>query len=152
MKELEVKRDNRGILVEVFKMPLGGQVHYVVSKPGVIRGKHYHTRKVEEFCVIQGQGNLILTDLNTKITTVYSVSGEKPVLISVPKNTVHELVNVADEDMITLVWNSEIFDPKDPDTITYVECSICRKEISDNDYHTYGSQCKECRTKGWSDI
>jgi UDP-2-acetamido-2,6-beta-L-arabino-hexul-4-ose reductase len=150
--KLEVKQDNRGILVEVFKNPGFGQIHYITSKPGVIRGKHYHTRKIEQFCVIKGKAELKLKDIKTRANFVYEVSGKTPEIINVPINTVHEIKNTGKEEMICLVWNSEVFDPKDPDTIPYIECSICHNEISDEDYHKYGSQCTYCRMRGWSDV
>jgi len=150
--KLEVKSDARGILVEVFKNSGFGQVHYITSKPGVTRGKHYHTRKTEEFCVIQGEAELKLKNLSTGSVIVHRLSGINPELISVPKNTVHDLKNIGDTDMLCLVWNSEVFDPKDPDTIAYIECNECKKQITDEDYHTFGALCKECRLRGWSDI
>lgn len=150
--KLEVKEDTRGVLVEVFKNSGFGQVHYITSKPGVTRGKHYHTRKTEEFCVIKGKAELRLKNIKTKNEKIYNLNGNTPELIQVKAGIVHELTNTGKEEMVCLVWCSEVFNPKDTDTIPYIECAVCHKEISDDEYHNFGGLCSKCRLRGWTDI
>ena len=64
-QKLEIKSDPRGSLLEVFKSPEWGQVFYSTSKPGVTRGNHYHTRKLEKFCVIEGQAMIRMRNRQT---------------------------------------------------------------------------------------
>jgi len=115
-EDLLIKEDPRGKLIEIFKIPNFGQIHYSTSKPGVIRGNHYHTRKIEKFCVIEGQGKICLRNRETNKRKEFLVSGDKPQVIEMTINWTHNIQNVGKTEMKLLVWNSEIFNPQDPDT------------------------------------
>ncbi len=115
-QQLEIKTDQRGNLVEVFKVPGTGQMFYSTSKPGVVRGNHYHTRKIERFCVIEGQGKIRLRNRETGDVREYLVSGAAPEVIDMPINWTHNVQNVGEGEMTLLVWVNEVFDPNDPDT------------------------------------
>lgn len=115
-KRLKIKTDERGKLVEVFKIPDVGQVFYSTSHPGIIRGNHYHTRKKEYFCVIEGQAKIRMRDRASSKIEEYSVSGAHPELIEIPIGWVHNIQNTGDTEMKLLVWVNEVFDPKDSDT------------------------------------
>jgi len=115
-KKLEVKEDNRGKLIEIFKFPGFGQVHYSTSKPRVIRGNHYHTRKREMFCVIEGKAKIRLKNRETNEIKEYNVTGSEPQIIDMPINWAHNIQNIGDTEMKLLVWTNEVFDPNDPDT------------------------------------
>lgn len=120
MKEelLKTREDERGKLVEVFKVPGFGQVFFSISKPGVVRGNHYHKRKVEKFCVIEGEAEISLRNRQTEELKSYLVSGKKPQVVPIPVNHAHNIINVGNSEMKLLVWANEIFDPKDSDTFS----------------------------------
>lgn len=115
-QKLEIKTDERGGLMEVFKIPEAGQVFYSTTKPNVTRGNHYHTRKKELFCVIEGRAEIKLRNRDTNEIEVHLVSGEKPEVVEIKTNWTHNIKNVGDSEMKLLVWANEVFNPKDPDT------------------------------------
>ncbi len=116
MSKLEVRQDERGKLVEIFKIPNVGQIFYSTSVPGAVRGNHYHTRKKEYFCVIEGTGRISLRDRESGERKEYLVSGEAPEVVAMPLNWTHNIENIGGGEMKLLVWTNEIFDPEDPDT------------------------------------
>jgi len=118
IEQLEIKKDSRGKLIEIFKIPNFGQIHYSTSKPGVIRGNHYHTRKIERFCIIEGQGKIILRNRKTNERKEFTLSGQKPQVIEMPINWTHNVKNIGNTEMKLLVWTNEIFDPNNPDTFS----------------------------------
>ena len=115
-KKLEIKEDERGKLIEIFKIPDFGQVLYSTSKPGVVRGNHYHTRKQEKFCVINGKAKIRLRNIETDELKEYYVSGEKPEVADMIIGWTHNIENIGKDELKLLIWISEVFDPKDPDT------------------------------------
>ena len=115
-EKLEIKKDERGKLIEIFKIPGIGQVFYSTTKPGVIRGNHYHTRKIEKFCVIDGKGKIKLRNRKTNEIEEYIVSGDNPEIIEMKLNWTHNIENTGDNEMKLLVFVNEIFNPNDPDT------------------------------------
>lgn len=115
-KKLEIKSDPRGNLVEIFKVPGMGQVFYATSHPGVVRGNHYHTRKKEWFCVIEGNAKIRLRNRETNEIAEYDVSGSAPELVEMTVGWTHNIKNTGEGEMKLLVWANEIFDPEDPDT------------------------------------
>lgn len=116
VQKLKIHQDQRGKLIEIFKIPGCGQVYLVTAYPGVVRGNHFHKRKTEKFCVIEGKARLNLRNQETNKKKTYRLTGEKPEVVSVPTNHVHNIVNVGDSQMVFLSWVDEIFDPKNPDT------------------------------------
>lgn len=115
-QKLTVKEDSRGGLMEVFKVPNAGQMFYVTSVPGATRGNHYHIRKKETYCVIEGKGKILMRDRKSGHIEEYVVSGEKPETIEIPVNWTHNIENIGEGEMKLLVWTNEIFNPDDPDT------------------------------------
>lgn len=115
-EKLEIKEDARGKLVEIFKIPGMGQVFYSTSKPGITRGNHYHVRKVEKFCVIEGKAKIGLRNRETNELKEYCVFGNEPQIVEMTVNWTHNIKNIGDTEMKLLIWTNEIFDPKDPDT------------------------------------
>lgn len=115
-EHLEIKSDDRGSLIEVFKLPDVGQVFFSTSKPGVIRGNHYHTRKREWFCVIEGEAIIRMKNIETEEIKEYSVFGTNPELVEMPVNWTHNIENTGSGIMKLIAWVNEIFDPNDPDT------------------------------------
>lgn len=108
--------DERGSLVEVIKLAQGGQVFFSTTKPGVIRGNHYHTRKIEWFCVLRGDATIRLRRVGESEVREFRVSGAEPQFISIPTFYTHSIENIGDTELLTVFWCNEIFDEQDPDT------------------------------------
>jgi UDP-2-acetamido-2,6-beta-L-arabino-hexul-4-ose reductase len=115
-EKLEIKGDERGDFIEIFKVPGKGQTSYSTTKPGITRGNHYHTRKEESFCVIEGEAKIRLRNINTNEMKEFDVSGENPETVKIPPNWTHNITNTGDKEMVLLMWISEVFNPEDPDT------------------------------------
>ncbi len=113
---LELNADNRGHLIEAIKTRCMGQVFYSSTNPGITRGNHYHTRKIERFCVVNGDAIIQLRRLGTDEVIEYEVSGETPVTIDMPVFYTHNITNCGDTTLLTLFWSNEFFDPEDSDT------------------------------------
>ena len=113
----QVHADNRGNLFEIIKLAGGGQIFFSTTKPGVIRGNHYHTRKVEWFCVVRGEALIRLRRIGDDFVHEFRVSGDNPEFISIPVLHTHNIQNIGDEDLLTMFWCNEIFDATDADTI-----------------------------------
>lgn len=110
--------DNRGSFTEALHSAERGQVSVNVSKPGIAKGQHWHHTKHEKFLVVSGRGEInfrMADDPNGKIIT-YKVSGDKLEVVRIPPGYTHNIVNVGDTDMVTLMWANEVFDPTNPDT------------------------------------
>ena len=112
----EVHADDRGYLAEVLKDLSGGQVFFSVTRPGITRGNHFHMRKVERFCVIQGEAVIRLRKIGTDQIIEYHVQGSKPSFVDIPIYYTHNITNTGTTDVLTLFWTNELFDPEDPDT------------------------------------
>lgn len=117
-RKLEIKKDKRGRLVEIFKFPDMGQVFYSTSKPGIIRGNHYHKRKKEYFCVIEGRAKISLRNRRTNKLKRYTVSGNKPEVVEMWVGWTHNIKNIGKSEMKLIVWANEVFNPDDPDTFS----------------------------------
>ena len=110
--------DNRGSFTEALHSAERGQVSVNVSRPGIAKGQHWHHTKHEKFLVVSGRGEInfrMADDPNAKVIT-YKVSGEKLEVVRIPPGYTHNIVNVGDTDMVTLMWANEVFDPANPDT------------------------------------
>ena len=110
--------DNRGSFTEALHSAERGQVSVNVSKPGIAKGQHWHHTKHEKFLVVSGRGTInfrIADDPGAPVIT-YKVSGEKLEVVRIPPGYTHNIVNVGDTDMVTLMWANEVFDPANPDT------------------------------------
>lgn len=115
-KKLTIHKDERGELAEIFKIPNVGQVHYSTSVPGTVRGNHYHTRKREYFCVIEGQGKIRLRDRDSGKIKEHIVTGQELEVVEMPINWTHSIENIGENEMKLIVWTNEVFNPNDPDT------------------------------------
>lgn len=114
----QLHSDARGGLFEVSRQAwAGGQTFFSTTRPGVVRGQHYHTRKFEKFCVVRGEGVVRLRRLLTDDVIEYHASGGEPTVVDIPVFFVHNLENLGSEELLTIIWASEVFDPDDPDTI-----------------------------------
>ena len=109
--------DARGDLVETVRSRSGeGQVFVSTTRPGITRGNHFHTRKVERFVVLSGQAVIGLRRLGFDEPLDIAVSGDAPVIVDQPTLWTHNITNVGDTELLTLFWVNEIFDPSDSDT------------------------------------
>jgi len=113
---LKKNEDKRGIFVETIKLHSGGQVSFSTTKPGITRGNHYHTRKIERFVVLQGEARIQLRKTGTNDILNFSLSGENPAFVDMPIWFTHNITNIGQTELITQFWINEMFDPNDTDT------------------------------------
>jgi len=108
--------DNRGAFIETIKTSIGGQFSFSTTVHGVTRGNHYHTRKIERFIVIKGKAVIELRRIGTNEILHFDLNGDNPSFVDMPIWYTHNITNVGDEELITLFWINEFFNPDDPDT------------------------------------
>ncbi|HEY5463302.1 MAG TPA: NAD-dependent epimerase/dehydratase family protein [Hanamia sp.] len=113
---LKKNTDNRGSFVETVKALTGGQISFSTTHPGITRGNHFHTRKIERFAVISGKAKIELRKIGTKEVLQFDLDGENPSFVDMPVWFTHNITNIGKEDLVTLFWINEFFDPNDPDT------------------------------------
>lgn len=114
--ELKMNIDNRGSFTEFIKTPDRGQVSVNISKPGITKGNHWHHTKNEKFLVVSGKGVIRFRKIDFDEVIEYFVSGEKMEVIDIPTGYTHNISNLGDTDMVTIMWANEPFDPEKPDT------------------------------------
>jgi len=117
---LKMNIDKRGSFTEFLKSPDRGQVSINISKPGITKGNHWHHTKNEKFLVVSGIGVIRFRKIDTDQVIEYYVSGEKLEVVDIPVGYTHNIQNLGDTDMVTVMWVNEIFDKKNPDTF-YLE-------------------------------
>ncbi len=108
--------DPRGSFVEITRANTPGQFSFSTTVPGITRGNHFHTRKAERFAVIQGKARIQLRRIGTDQVINYDLDGSSPSYVDMPIWYTHNITNTGDEELITLFWINEPFDPEDPDT------------------------------------
>jgi UDP-2-acetamido-2,6-beta-L-arabino-hexul-4-ose reductase len=108
--------DNRGAFFEVIRLGIGGQVSFSTTYPGVIRGNHFHTRKIERFAVIKGKALIQLRRIGTDEVLDFYLDGENPSYVDMPIWYTHKIKNIGEEVLYTNFWINEFFDPNDSDT------------------------------------
>jgi len=113
---LEMNSDDRGVLFETVKGGGGGQSFISWTKPGVVRGNHYHRYKVERFVVLSGDAEIRVRKLFSNTVHSFIVNGSKPVAIDMPTLHTHNIVNMGSEPLLTMFWAHEVFKPLMPDT------------------------------------
>ncbi|WP_352419462.1 capsular polysaccharide biosynthesis protein CapF [Proteiniborus sp.] len=114
--ELKMNVDNRGSFTEFLKTPDRGQVSVNISKPGITKGNHWHHTKNEKFLVVSGKGVIRFRKIDSDEIIEYVVSGEKMEVVDIPTGYTHNIENLGDTDMVTIMWANEQFDPEKPDT------------------------------------
>lgn len=108
--------DARGSFVETVKLNSGGQVSFSTTVPGVTRGNHFHTRKAERFAVIKGKALIELRKIGTEEVLSFELDGDRPSFVDMPVWFTHNIKNVGTEDLYTIFWINEFYNPADPDT------------------------------------
>ena len=120
---LKMNKDQRGSFTEILRTADRGQVSVNISKPGVTKGQHWHHTKNEKFIVVSGHGLIQLrkigTDENGNPYPIinYEVSGEGLTVVDMIPGYTHNIINLSDrENLVTVMWANEPFDPEHPDT------------------------------------
>ncbi|WP_299581788.1 NAD-dependent epimerase/dehydratase family protein [uncultured Sunxiuqinia sp.] len=108
--------DPRGVFVETIKLGVGGQVSFSTTVPGITRGNHYHTRKIERFTVIKGRAQIQLRKIGTDEVLNFELDGSEPAYVDMPIWYTHNITNIGDDELYTQFWINEWYDPTDGDT------------------------------------
>jgi UDP-2-acetamido-2,6-beta-L-arabino-hexul-4-ose reductase len=114
--DLKMNVDHRGSFTEFIKTPDRGQISVNISKPDITKGNHWHHTKNEKFLVVSGKGVIRFRKIDSEEIIEYFVSGEKMEVLDIPTGYTHNIENLGDTDMVTIMWANEYFDPKKPDT------------------------------------
>jgi len=114
---LKMNVDARGSFTELIKTAKCGQVSVNVSKPGITKGQHWHNTKWEFFIVVSGRGLIQQRKIGTDEVIEFTVSGDKIEAIHMLPGYTHNIINLSEtENLITVMWANEQFDPSHPDT------------------------------------
>lgn len=115
--DLKMNTDNRGSFTELVKTLNCGQVSINISRPGITKGEHWHDSKWEQFIVVAGHGLIQMRKEGTDEVIEYEVSGEKIQSVVMLPGYTHNIINLSDtENLVTVMYCNEIFDPGRPDT------------------------------------
>jgi len=115
-QKLKMNNDTRGTFVEIIRIESGGQTSFSTTNPGVTRGNHFHTRKIERFAVIQGKALIQLRKKGDSEVYDFYLDGNEPAFVDMPIWYTHNIKNIGDDLLYTIFWINEFYDPKDADT------------------------------------
>ena len=114
---LKMNCDARGSFTELLRSDKCGQVSVNISKPGITKGEHWHNTKWEFFIVVSGKGLIQQRKIGSNEVLNFEVSGEKIEAIHMLPGYTHNIINLSNsEDLVTVMWANEAFDPSKPDT------------------------------------
>ena len=114
---LKMNCDARGSFTELLRSDKCGQVSVNISKPGITKGQHWHHTKWEFFIVVAGHGLIQLRKIGSDEVLNFEVSGDKIEAVHMLPGYTHNIINLSDtEDLVTVMWANECFDPNKPDT------------------------------------
>jgi len=114
---LKMNIDERGSFTELLKTDKCGQFSVNISKPGITKGQHWHHSKWEFFIVVSGHGLIQERKIGTDEIIEFEVSGKKIEAVHMLPGYTHNIINLSDtEDLVTVMWANESFDPNHPDT------------------------------------
>ncbi len=114
---LKMNCDARGSFTELLRTDKCGQVSVNVSKPGITKGQHWHHTKWEFFIVVAGHGLIQMRRIGSDEVLNFEVSGDKIEAVHMLPGYTHNIINLSDtEDLVTVMWANECFDPNKPDT------------------------------------
>ena len=115
--DLKMNCDDRGSFTELLKTADHGQFSVNISKPGITKGKHWHNSKWEFFIVVSGHGLIQERKIGSDEVLEFEVSGDKIQAVHMLPGYTHNIINLSDtENLVTVMWANEIFDPNRPDT------------------------------------
>ncbi len=109
-------KDDRGSFVELIKLGVGGQVSFSTTLPGVTRGNHFHTRKIERFAVIKGKALIQLRLIGSDEIFDFYLDGNEPAYVDMPIWYTHNIKNIGKDTLFTNFWINEKYNSEDPDT------------------------------------
>ena len=114
---LKMNCDDRGSFTELLKTANCGQFSVNISKPGITKGQHWHNSKWEFFIVVAGHGLIQERKIETDEVIEFEVSGDKIQAVHMLPGYTHNIINLSDtENLVTVMWANEMFDPQRPDT------------------------------------
>ena len=114
---LKMNVDERGSFTELMRTADHGQFSVNISKPGITKGQHWHHSKWEFFIVVSGRGRIQMRNIGSDEVLEFDVSGEKIEAVHMLPGYTHNIINLSDtEDLVTVMWANEAFDPGRPDT------------------------------------
>lgn len=114
---LKMNVDNRGSFTELLRTADCGQFSVNISKPGITKGEHWHNTKWEFFIVVSGKGLIQMRKIGSDEVLNFEVSGEKIEAIHMLPGYTHNIINLSDtQDLVTVMWANECFNPDKPDT------------------------------------
>ncbi len=114
---LKMNRDDRGSFTELLKTEKCGQFSVNISRPGITKGQHWHHTKWEFFIVVAGKGLIQQRRIGSDEVLNFEVSGDRIEAVHMLPGYTHNIINLSDsEDLVTLMWANEQFDPNHPDT------------------------------------
>ena len=114
---LKMNEDDRGSFTELMKTENCGQFSLNISKPGITKGEHWHHSKWEFFMVVSGRGLIQMRNTDTDEIREFEVTGEKIEAVHMLPGYVHNIINLSEtENLVTVMWANEKFDPQKPDT------------------------------------
>ena len=115
--DLKMNCDNRGSFTELLKTTDHGQFSVNISKPGITKGQHWHNTKWEFFIVVAGHGLIQERKIGTDEVIEFEVSGDRIQAIHMLPGYTHNIINLSQtENLVTVMWANEVFDPNRPDT------------------------------------
>lgn len=115
--ELKMNKDDRGSFTELLKTEKCGQFSVNISKPGITKGQHWHHTKWEFFIVVSGKGLIQQRKIGTDEVLNFEVSGDRIEAVHMLPGYTHNIINLSDtENLVTVMWANEQFDPNHPDT------------------------------------
>jgi UDP-2-acetamido-2,6-beta-L-arabino-hexul-4-ose reductase len=109
--------DSRGTFVEVLKTPDCGQFSFFTAHPGITRGGHYHHTKAEKFLVLRGRARFGFRHVVSNTRHEIVTSGDAPQVVETVPGWAHDITNIGEDEMLVMLWSSEVFDRERPDTI-----------------------------------
>lgn len=118
---LKMNNDDRGSFTELLKTDKCGQFSVNISKPGITKGQHWHNSKWEFFIVVSGHGLIQERKIGTDEVLNFEVSGDKIEAVHMLTGYTHNIINLSEtENLVTLMWANEPFDPRHPDTFSEI--------------------------------
>ncbi len=114
--DLKMNVDNRGSFTELVHTESAGQVSVNICRPGITRGMHWHVNKMEEFIVVSGKARIRERKIGSDVIEEYYVDGTRIQSVIMKPGFTHEITNIGDTDLITVMTCNEIFDQNHPDT------------------------------------
>lgn len=115
-KQLNCHLDDRGVFAEIIRHGISGQTSFSTTLKQITRGNHFHTRKTERFTVIKGEAIIQLRKIGSKEVLNFKLSGSKPAFVDMPIWYTHNITNTGEDELITVFWINEPYDPNNPDT------------------------------------